>query len=161
MNTNLRTIPTNGSHTTSFGYRREIFPGANPMGANASATTIAPVVTTHAVITPVGTTNGKTYKVFLKPYTAITRLFAKSHYSFNLVQMPKTSVNVSTYRTPSSPRPYIASAVRIDGTNASFTTLGNFEPVLGNIIEIYDCGCTGKSVQDRYEFAEIVKFEEI
>jgi len=159
MNTSIKYIPTSGSYTTSFGY-------SNTPQIMVGAGTITPADGD----TPSGTPSGKNVpdkkvKVFIKPYTVITKYFSLSHYSFPLHQMPKENLVFSEYKSNTKhviqPMSFMASAVRMDGMNAHFTVVGKFTPVVGNIIEIFDCGCTGKSVQDRYEFAEIVKFEEI
>lgn len=157
MNTSIKYIPTSGSYTTSFGYSNVQPITMNPVTGNPTGTSTG---------NPAGkNVPDKKTKVFVKPYTAITKYFALSHYSFPLHQMARETINTITYKPISESttklRPFMASAIRMDGMNAHFTIIGDFTPVIGNIIEIYDCKCPGKPVQDRYEFAEIVKFEEI
>jgi hypothetical protein len=159
MNTSIKYIPTSGSYTTSFGYSN-----TQPVTVNTEIGN--PAIGGASIGNPIGkNVPDKKMRVFVKTYTALTRYFAFSHYSFPLHQMARETIDTATYKPiaerTAKLRPFMASAIRMDGTNANFTVIGDFTPVIGNIIEIYDCKCPGKPVQDRYEFAEIVKFEEI
>ena len=158
MNTSIKYIPTSGSYTTSFGYSN-VQPAVN---TNIGNPAMGSALTGNSIGKNVP---DKRTRIFVKPYTVLTRYFALSHYSFPLHQMARETINTATYKPISERtaklRPFMASAIRMDGMNANFTVIGDFTPVIGNIIEIYDCKCPGKPVQDRYEFAEIVKFEEI
>lgn len=135
----------NGSYTTSFGPQNNVTV-SHPLPASN--------------VRPTSSVNMKAY---VKPYTQITRLFSKSHYSFSLKIIKKESLNINSYNSNNSINSsnFIASAVRQDGGNAYFQYPDTVELAIGDIIEIYDCHCPGKPVGDRYEFAEVVRTEKL